>query len=141
MKPKPTFLNPTGDYLNDFLIRLSIEGQIFEGMLQVQRAFRLSTEEVIKRLNDNVNFPDWQFDLPQKVYLVGTKVFYSQGSVFRHSDFTGLSLSAVKNRFKSKNFPDWQIKTKEEFLQFKKENPLFVFEFMWQRSNDHPFKE
>jgi hypothetical protein len=52
-----------------------------------------------------------------------------------------LSLTAVRNQFNSENFPEWQEKTKEEFIQLKKSNPLIVYEFMWQRSNDHPSVE
>ena len=107
----------------------------------------ISLKELLSRVNDDENFPDWQFveenfgefsDLPRIVYLVQNKVFKSKRSVCRDPAFSTLSRTAVENRFKSANFPEWQLKTKEEFFQLKKSNPLIVYEFMWQRSNDHP---
>jgi group I intron endonuclease len=145
-KPNPQFKEKS-NFLNGFSHRFLIEGRILEGFSIVRSMYGISRKEIICRVNDNENFPDWQFvyedfgqfsDLPQRVYLVQNKVFNSKRSVSRHPDFLSLSRTAVVNRFNSINFPDWQEKTKVEFLQLKKSNPFVVYEFMWQRSNDHP---
>lgn len=138
------------DFLNGFPLHFFIEGQSFQGLSTVRCTFGISRKKIIRRINDNENFSDWQlveepldqfFGIPEKVYLIHNKVFKSQRSILRHPDFQMLSRSGINNRLKSKNFPEWQVKTRQEFLQLKEENPLIVFEFMWQRSNDHPSME
>lgn len=148
-KPNPR-LKERFNSLNGFAHLFSIEGRIFVGFSDVCSVYGISRKEILCRVNDNENFPDWQFvqedfsefsDLPPRVYLVQNKVFKSKRSVSRHPDFRTLSRTAAENRFKSKNFPEWQLKTKDEFIQLIKSNPLMVYEFMWQRSNDHPSLE
>lgn len=132
------------------IVFLLNKGQIFQGFSSVRCVYDISRKEIIRRVNDDENFPDWQFiqkvfeefsDLPEKVYLVQNKVFNSQRSICRHPDFELLSRTAIQNRLNSKNFPEWRGITKQEFIELQQKNPLIVFEFMWQRSNDHPFQE
>ncbi len=76
--------------------------------------------------------------MPRVVYVVGNKVFKSKRSIIGLNEFGNLSKSAIDNRFKSVNFPEWQQLTLEDFLEKQKNG---IFEFMWQRSNDHPLRE
>lgn len=139
-------LKERSNLFNGFPRRFSIEGQVFESLGSVRNKFAISRKEIIRRVNDNENFPDWQLfeedsDFPEKVYFVNNKVFNSERSILRHPDFQMLSRYAVRKQFESENYPEWQIKTKKEFFQLKEENPRIIFEFMWQRSNDHPLME
>lgn len=143
--------------INGFPIAISINGEIYKSKRQAQIFFNITKKELNKRLENNIDFPDWKIietfapglgialaeveNLPKIVYLVDNKVFKSKRSLIRNVDFGNLSKTGVSARFQSSKFPNWKSMLREEFIQMKNENPEIDFEFMWQRCNDHPKKE
>lgn len=142
--------------INGFPIKVKINGKIYNSIQELKKKYNRSWKVVNKRLNDNVNYSEWEYytgglgthsdsnlnstgllSMPKVVYVVGNKVFKSKRSIIGLDEFGKLSKSAIDNRFKSVNFPEWQQFRFEDFLK-KQKNVGNIFEFMWQRSNDHP---
>lgn len=147
-KSKKTFNPLSKSPKNGLAISVYVEGKIYPSISNLKKIYKLSSIEVKKRLDDNQNYPEWQYfnkktetqfaDFPNQLYLISNKVFKSQRSIAGLKEFGNLSPPGVTNRFKSNKFPDWRSVKLEEFIELSK-NQNFII--MWQRPNDHPEKE